>query len=62
MFGGVGVAGADVFVLQGFELLLGAEFVGLDRVGVSWIWEGGGEGGRTMVGMEGGKRRVWWWL
>lgn len=23
------VAGADVFVLEGFELLLGAEFVGL---------------------------------
>lgn len=27
--GGVGVPGADVLVLQGFELLLGAEFVGL---------------------------------
>lgn len=29
MLGGVGVAGADVLVLQRFELLLGAEFVGL---------------------------------
>lgn len=29
MRGGVGVSGADVLVLQGFELLLGAEFVGL---------------------------------
>lgn len=29
VLGGVGVAGADVAGLQGFELLLGAEFVGL---------------------------------
>jgi hypothetical protein len=29
MLGGVRVPGADVFVLQGFELLLCAEFVGL---------------------------------
>lgn len=29
MLGRVRVPGADVFVLQGFELLLGAEFVGL---------------------------------
>jgi hypothetical protein len=29
VFGGVGVTRADVFVLQRFELLLGAEFVGL---------------------------------
>lgn len=32
MLGGVGVAGSDVFVLEGLELLLGAEFVGLGRV------------------------------
>lgn len=32
MLGGVGVACADVLVLQGFELLLGAEFVGLERL------------------------------
>jgi len=29
MLGSVGMPGADVFVLQGFELLLCAEFVGL---------------------------------
>ncbi len=29
VFGGVGVAGPDVFVLESLELLLGAEFVGL---------------------------------
>lgn len=34
MCGGVRVAGADVLVLQGFELLLGAEFVGLQVVGL----------------------------
>jgi len=28
--GGVGVAGADIARLQSFELLLGAEFVGLE--------------------------------
>ncbi len=28
--GGVGMAGADVAGLQGFKLLLGAEFVGLE--------------------------------
>ena len=32
MLGGVGVAGADVLVLERFELLLGAEFVGLGCV------------------------------
>lgn len=39
-FGGVGVAGADVAGLEGFELLLGAEFVCL-------FWREGGvnEGG-----------------
>jgi hypothetical protein len=31
VLGRVGVPGANVFVLQRFELLLGAEFVGLDR-------------------------------
>lgn len=31
MLGRVGVSRADVFVLQGFELLLRAEFVGLDK-------------------------------
>lgn len=35
MLSGVGVPSADVFVLQGFELLLCAEFVGLKRRGVS---------------------------
>ena len=34
MLCGVGVPSADVFVLQGFELLLGAEFVGLEERGV----------------------------
>lgn len=34
MLGGVGVPCADVFVLQGFELLLCAEFVGLSRMHV----------------------------
>jgi hypothetical protein len=29
---GVGVAGSDILVLEGFELLLGAEFVGLTRI------------------------------
>jgi hypothetical protein len=32
MLGSVRVPGADVFVLQGFELLLCAEFVGLSRI------------------------------
>lgn len=31
MLGGVGVPSADVFVLEGFELLLCAKFVGLKR-------------------------------
>jgi len=31
VFGGVGVAGPDVFVLESLELLLGAEFVCLYR-------------------------------
>jgi hypothetical protein len=31
VLGGVGVPSADVFVLQGFELLLCAEFVGLEK-------------------------------
>jgi hypothetical protein len=31
VLGGIGVPSADVFVLQGFELLLCAKFVGLDR-------------------------------
>jgi hypothetical protein len=30
VLGRIGVPGADVFVLQRFELLLGAEFVGLE--------------------------------
>jgi hypothetical protein len=34
MLSGVGVSSADVFVLQGFKLLLGAEFVGLSRTHV----------------------------
>jgi hypothetical protein len=40
VLGRVGVAGSDVFVLQRFELLLGAEFVGLDGLLVGdqgWI-------------------------
>jgi hypothetical protein len=40
VLGRVGVPGANVFVLQRFELLLGAEFVGLDRCQVlvlEWI-------------------------
>lgn len=65
MFGGVGVAGADVFVLEGFQLLLGAEFVGLDEAGVSRSWrpemEGGGESGHTMmVGVKAERRWMWW--
>ena len=35
MLGCVGVPSADVFVLQGFELLLCAEFVGLVGRGIS---------------------------
>lgn len=35
MLGSVGVPSADVFVLQGFELLLCAEFVGLVGKSVS---------------------------
>jgi hypothetical protein len=32
MLGRVGVSGADIFVLQGFELLLRAKFVGLEKL------------------------------
>lgn len=35
MLGGVGVPSADIFVLQGFELLLCAEFVGLEGGNIS---------------------------
>ena len=35
MLGRIGVSGADVFVLQGLELLLCAEFVGLVEGGFS---------------------------
>lgn len=49
----VGVAGADVAGLQGFELLLGAEFVGL--WGVRRVWGRGGRGERE--GREGGEGR-----
>ncbi len=45
VFGRVGVAGADVAGLEGLELLLGAEFVGL--------WEVSGGGGRE--GRKGGR-------
>jgi len=38
---GVGVSGADVARLEGFELLLGAEFVGLEGEGTS-VGEWGG--------------------
>jgi hypothetical protein len=44
VFGGVCVAGADVFVLEGFELLLRAEFVGLVGSLEYLIKEGEGEG------------------
>jgi len=37
MLGGVGVTGADVFVLQGFELLLCAEFIGLPGIHMSVV-------------------------
>ena len=53
-FRGVGVAGADVAGLEGFELLLGAEFVGLGG-GLVWgvDWGEGGVGGRS--GGKGGR-------
>jgi hypothetical protein len=35
VLGCVGVSSADVFVLQGFELLLCAEFVGLEERSIS---------------------------
>jgi hypothetical protein len=48
MLGRVGVSGADVFVLQCFELLLGAELVGLE-----WVLVAAGdlvrEGGLTIL-------------
>lgn len=37
----VGVAGSDVFVLEGFELLLGAKFVGLGGELMEELLEGG---------------------
>ena len=52
---GVGVAGADVARLQGFELLLGAEFVGLGGGGLVGGGEGGGGKGRGRGG------DVPWW-
>ena len=46
---GVGVAGADVARLEGFELLLRAEFVGLffwaGEGGLAWRGKGGWEEG-----------------
>ena len=57
-FGGVGVAGADVARLEGFELLLRAEFVGLGG-GVSG---GGGGGFKRGGGGEGRGNVPWlWW-
>lgn len=52
VLGGVGVTGADELVLEGFELLLGAQFVGLenvsrmqisglDRLTMIVLWRGG---------------------
>ena len=41
VLGRVGVARADVARLQGLELLLGAEFVGLGRLG-GGVRKGGG--------------------
>ncbi len=62
----VGVAGADVAGLEGLELLLGAEFVGLEGEGGGLVGgkeggEGGGEGGRgdgPLLVMEGRGREV----
>ncbi len=46
--GGVGVAGADIARLQSFELLLGAEFVGLELDGQFYgCWEVGRQEGRV---------------
>lgn len=53
MLGGVGVAGADVFVLQRLELLLGAEFVCLvDGFSICWGVEGAFEGRYTIVAQD----------
>ena len=59
VFGGVRVARADVFVLQRFELLLRAEFVGLVG-GLVWVVGGGwgrGYHGSGVVFSEG-----WDWM
>lgn len=48
VLGGVGVAGADEFALEGFELLLGAEFVGLKRTELVDVVSDRGLGKLTM--------------